>query len=295
MRLASAKDLFHLSVVAVVVTAGRLPSAGAREGVARALGWAAHLLSREKRRRVEQNVERILGDVPGRRRVVRASFDDVWREMLAWTAPVSHEPARIVGRQHLERALADGRGAILWECSGFGRRLRAKQILHAAGFPVHQLHGVYHVGGLFSESSTRLHAALKRFFDDLERRFVAEVIYLPASESLAFTRGMHQRLQRNEILCVSADGREGQRLVPLRFLGRTTPFAPGMVSLAKLSGAPLLPIFCTGSDSLVIEAAIRVDPTAERERAVQQALGQYAALLETYVRRRPELYRSWHV
>jgi predicted LPLAT superfamily acyltransferase len=44
----------------------------------------------------------------------------------------------------------------------------------------------------------------------------------------------------------------------------------------------------------VIEAAIRVDATAEREAALQQALGQYAALLETYVRRRPDLYRNWH-
>lgn len=297
MRLASAKDLYHLSVVVVLVIAGWLPSAGARERVARGIGRAAYLLSRRKRRRVEESVERVLGDAPDRRRVVQASFEDFWREMLAWTAPASCDGASIDGRAHLEGALADGRGAILWESSGFGRRLRAKQILHGAGFAVHQIHGGNHVGGFFSEGPpTRVRGALERFFDHLERRFVADVIVLPRpdAESLAFTRALHQRLIRNQILCVTGDGRTGQRLVPLRFLGRTRRFSSGMVSLARLSGAPLLPIFCTQPDRLVIEAPIAIDPDAERDRALQLVLEGYAALLETYIRRRPELYRGWH-
>jgi hypothetical protein len=67
-----------------------------------------------------------------------------------------------------------------------------------------------------------------------------------------------------------------------------------VVSLTKLTGAPLLPIFCAETECLVIEAPIRVDPTAERDRGLHQALEGYATLLEAYVRRRPELYRGWH-
>jgi len=296
-RLASPADLYHLSAVTLLLAARWLPSEAARESVARTLGGVAYTTRPRKRRLVEDAVARALADRPWPPRVVRESFDDFWREMLAWTAPPDG-PGRIEGRDHLDRALADGRGAILWESSGFGRRLRAKQILHAAGYAVHQIHGETHVGGFFSGSEvpTRLRELLKRFFDDLERRFVAEIIYLPvpSAESLAFTRGLLERLGRNRILCVSAEGRSGQRTVPLRFLGQTIPFSSGMVSLAKVSGAPLLPIFCAASEPLVIEAPIRVDPAAERDDALRQALGRYTALLEAWVRRQPELYRSWH-
>src|SRR5689334_3113733 len=177
MRLASTTDLHNLSAVVILVLAGWLPS-GSREVVVRTLGRAAYAIRRRKRRLVEESVERALGDHPERQRIVRDSFDDFWREMLAWTA-AAPEGGRIDGREHLDRALADGRGVILWESSGFGRRLRAKQILHAAGYVVHQIHAVDHVGGFFndSRSPTRAREALKRYFDALEGRFVAEVIY----------------------------------------------------------------------------------------------------------------------
>src|SRR5690242_12019433 len=138
MRSTTATDLYHLSAVTMLVIARWLPSARARETVARALGRAAYVVRRRKRRLVRENVERVLVDHAERQHVVRESFVDFWREMLAWTAPTS-SAGRIAGREHVDRALADGRGAILWESTGFGRRLRAKQILHAAGYAVHQI------------------------------------------------------------------------------------------------------------------------------------------------------------
>lgn len=300
MRLAEAKDLYYLSVVALVAVAGRLPPR-ARSGLAGALGRLAYHTSRTKRRLIESNVAKAFGPGAGRTDIVRAAFREFWREMLWWAEPLPPGGVPIVGLEHLRRALDSGRGAILWESTGFGRRLLAKQALHAAGVAVHQIHGPNNLGGLLADLrfGTRVRDAVKRFFDRRERRFVAAIIDLPASDSLAFTRDLLGRLARNAVLCISGDGRVGQRLVRLRFLGRTTLFAPGMVSLARLTGAPLLPLFCLpGSDGrprVVIEPPIRIERRAEREQELRCALEQYATLLEAYVRRHPELYRNWHL
>jgi len=206
-----------------------------------------------------------------------------------------------VGLEHLRGALDAGRGAILWESAGFGRRLQCKRALNAAGIAVHQIHGPNHLGGLLDEDRfrTRTRALVRRFFDGRERRFVADIVDLPASDSLAFTRDLLARLARNAVLCSTGDGRVGQRLVPLPFLGRTTLFASGMVNLAKLAGAPLLPVFCVfGNDGrlrVVVEAPLRIDRGPDREQELRSVLQQYASLLEAYIRRWPELYRNWHL
>jgi lauroyl/myristoyl acyltransferase len=299
MRLAEAKDLYHLSVVAVAALGGRLPPRG-RDRLSRALGRLAHRLSRSKRGLVERNVANAFGPA-ARADVVRATFSDFWRELSSRSEPLPREGVPIVGLEHVSGALDAGRGAILWESAGFGRRFLSKRALHAAGIAVHQIHGPNNLGGLLVDRrfESRIGACIGRFFDRQERRFVADIVYLPADDSLAFTRDLRERLARNAVLCCTGDGRVGQRLVPLRFLGRTTLFAPGMVSLAKLAGAPLLPLFCVsesdGRHRVVIEPPIRIERRADREEELRGALGHYAALLESYIRRWPELYRSWHL
>jgi lauroyl/myristoyl acyltransferase len=62
-----------------------------------------------------------------------------------------------------------------------------------------------------------------------------------------------------------------------------------MVSLAKISGATILPMFCLlqpdGSTTIVFEEPIPVDA----------GVAQYADMLEIYIRRYPEQYRNWHL
>ncbi len=72
-----------------------------------------------------------------------------------------------------------------------------------------------------------------------------------------------------------------------------------MVSLARLSGAPLLPIFCVqegdSAGILIIEGPVHIEKDAGREQGLEKSLREYAGLLEGYIRRYPELYRNWHL
>jgi lauroyl/myristoyl acyltransferase len=269
----------------------------------------AYAFSGSKRRIMEKNLTRAFPggfDEDQQRKILIGAFSGVWREVFSWVFNrqeiAAAQEFKIEGLQHLQEALKLGKGVILWESNGFGMRLLAKRILHANGFPLHQVHGPNHLGGFLTEDGCATwfrRRVIKPFFRNCEKQFVTEIIDLPSSGSLAFTRTLQTALSRNSILVVSGDGRVGERLMPIDFLGGPVHFAPGMVSLARWSGAALLPMFCVHGDNgaglLVIEKPIRIDQDVGRERALESAVGQYAALLEGYIGRYPELYRNLHL
>ena len=285
-----ATDLYYLLVIVLILLLRLAPCRRLRKSFIDGATGAAYLFSRAKRKRIEQNLREALGDLNDerRRRIVRGSLRGLWDDLFS--AP--ERRAEILGLDRLEAALARGKGVILWESNGLGRRAASKQILESRGLLVHQVHGANNLGGFLEPhyAATWLRRAiLKPFFDSCERPFVAEIIDLPGSNSLAFTRRLRALLQENAILCISGDGRSGQKLVLLPFLGGAEYFSPGMVSLARISGATILPMFCLrqpgGSTTLVFEEPIELDA----------GVAQYADMLEIYIRRYPEQYRNWHL
>jgi KDO2-lipid IV(A) lauroyltransferase len=136
------------------------------------------------------------------------------------------------------------------------------------------------------------------YFAAREHAVYAGVVTLPLTSSLAFTRQLLSVLRRNQVVSVTADVGNGERLLTLPLLGEPKRFATGMVSLARTSGAPLLPLVCTrepdGRLHVIIEPAIPLATTDDREADLEAPLRAYAARLEDYLRRYPDQYRNWH-
>jgi lauroyl/myristoyl acyltransferase len=227
-----------------------------------------------------------------------------------WEEPLSVLPSaremgllmdiRVQGIDHLTEALNQGKGAILWE-SALGLRSLAKQALHDRGFRLIQVHALHHIGGFIGSEehvSWVRGRVIEPFFERSERHYIDEFIYLPESGQLAFSRTLLSRLQQNGIVCITGDAPEGHGLIPVPFLGQVELFATGMVSLARMCGAAILPLFCVRSRSgqvrLVIEPPVRVQRQGDRDSCLQAAIVDYARLLESYVREHPEQYRRWH-
>jgi Kdo2-lipid IVA lauroyltransferase/acyltransferase len=300
MKLIIVRDLYFFSAVALVWLAPWLPTPWLRERLAAGLGLLAFQLSRRKRRLVEGSVERAFVtelSARDRRRIAQASFREFWREMLEWGLPPEATRRRLAvrGLEHLRSALARGRGAILWESHGFGYRLRAKRALSEAGFPVHQVHGPNYVGGFDTRGVTETwfrQAAVRGFFDSAEKRFVADLIYLPADGSLAFTRRLMDLLKRNEIVCITADGDSGQKFLKVPFLGQDAPFATGAVTLARMAGAALLPLFCTEEEGTL---AVTLHEPVQVENAPECAIQEFVRLFEERIRKQPHRYRNYHL
>jgi lauroyl/myristoyl acyltransferase len=304
----TARDLYLLSVVALIRLARSLSPHPGRLLLLKAVASTAYRVSRTKRRLSEKSVTRAFqGRLSNERirTIVKASFYQFWLEMFSMHAPGvaadSPKRVRVRGLEHLQRTLDKGKGAILWESSHLGRRLLAKQILRDNGFPVDQVHGHNHIGGLAGGKSfltwTRQYL-IRRFFENCERPFVRGIIYVTSNGSFAYTKTLAERLRQNGIICMSADSRRGQKLIPIPFLGHTEYFPTGLVSLAMLSGATVLPIFCLEENgegtSLIIEPPLCIRVEGSRENGSRIALAQYVSLLESYIQRYPEQYWDWH-
>jgi hypothetical protein len=202
--------------------------------------------------------------------------------------------------EHLQRALANGKGVILWESNSFGQKFLAKQALYQNGFAVHQLYGDNHAGGFASPcpASWIRRRFIKGFFEGCERRYVGEILDLPLWEPLPVIRVLFERLRQNALLCVAGNGTLGWQGIRKQFLNGNRTFFTGMVNLSRMSGAPILPLFCVSESEktavVIIEPPITLDLCRDRARAAEMCIDRYVALLETYVKRYPEQYSSWH-
>ncbi len=296
-KLLTLHDLYLLGVMALIGVADRAGSPALSRLFARIAGLTSWWLSRRRRQGRAQQVARILDlDESETRRIVKNCFYQFWDGVFLlrchWRLRSTSCEVQLRGLENLQKALAKGKGAILWESHSFGMRVLAKRILHASGLSITQLHGRNHLEGFHNSKSWVMRKIIYPFVEQRERAFVKEIIYLTPSE-FSFNRTLLERLKGNGILCVAADGRQGHRFVSVEYLGTRQLFSSGMVSLARLSGASLLPMFCiqdeTEKPTLIIEPPIDVGI----ERNAHESVSRYVRLLEGYIRRYPEQFR-WH-
>ncbi len=305
MSAVSLYDAYLLLVVALVKTTGRLPSK-TKQIIVNGITRIAYWFSISKRRQSEANLRRVFGDTVNQQQIqtiVGCSFHEFWQDVFAWlpskTEQAALAGAELEGMDHLQQALAAGKGVILLESSCFGARGWSKQVLHLHRVNVHQVHVERHLASFARGPDTYIQRKyIKPILDDWEKTFIAAVIKLPQSDSLTYTRQLLDILKGNQVVCVAGDGHTGQKHINLPFLGQERSFATGIVSLAKLSGAPLLPLFCLrepdNKTRLIVEPPLNFEANTKRDARIEDGLAQYVALLESYIRAYPSHYQNWH-
>jgi lauroyl/myristoyl acyltransferase len=295
-RLITAKDVYIATVVVLMLSVTIVRSPRLRDRIAAAVAALALQLSRAKRRGSEAALQRVFGSRVGARRrraIVRGAFRAFWFDVF--TVATLPTRGRLVGGEHLRRALDEGRGAIVWTSDNCAGVSMLKSLLSAHSFPVYKVHVADHLGGFRSEDDP--HTWFQRLFltpvlEWHERRSVAGFIHV-TPDSLAYGRQLAGCLKRNGIVCVSADARLGRRFVGLPFLGFLEAFPTGIVTLAAASGAPLLPTFCHRAQ-VVIEPPVPIPESFDRHDGVREVLSHWVTRLEHHVRRHPSRYFNWH-
>lgn len=308
MPLIQGFDLYLLVIIALIQVTRTLRNDRLRTGIVSLLALVAYHFSRRKQRRIQDNLQNAFqrSRAPAELNcITRAVFRAFWQEIFDWAHDDSNAlaaRAQIVGTEHLQAALAQGRGAILWESSSYGKRVVSKHLLHANGFDVTQIHARLHAGGLGAGQrgmSRLMERVILPYFDKRAHRIVRDIVYLDEDAGLGFTRTLARQLAQNAILCVAIEGRVGHKQITLPFLGKPYPFATGMVSLAKLGDAPLLPLYCTpgrnGTYRLDIGPPVSVPHDADRENYLRAVLAHQVCELDTRIRRHPEWYWSWNL
>jgi lauroyl/myristoyl acyltransferase len=301
------RNVFYFPLLIVLLRSCRGLPDRLREIIIRTIAKSAYLLSWRKRRLTVRALDAAFGSQLGaaqKRAITEGAFYQFWRETF-WMVPSATELERVKtiplrGEEHLHAALGRGAGVIFLESNSFGSRALARRVLHANGYALHQVHAEQHIGSGFSiqwEQWNWAAARFRRFFEPYELKFVTEMIYLPNSDSLAFTRLLLVNLKRNAMICMAGDGRHSQRMIDLPFLGVQRRFSTGMISLARASGATLLPLYCIvhadGKTETIIEAPIDVSSEPSREVNLIAGVHRIASILEQYCRKYPDQFYGW--
>jgi lauroyl/myristoyl acyltransferase len=208
----------------------------------------------------EEDAERVARDAF---RSVSCQVIDVMR--LRGGAGPLERLVEIRGREHLDAALAGGKGAIL--CSAHvGSYVSAFSLLHASGFPLTT------IGRWWWNYRPGVSPAVRRFWDVVYARRMLRHRQRPNIEPwpgrLQVAAQAATALRGNGVVTICSDAApldaDLARTIEVPFLGRRARLLPGVVTLAQLTGAPLLMAFVRRSADyrhqvLEISAPVPVD------------------------------------
>jgi KDO2-lipid IV(A) lauroyltransferase len=199
----------------------------------------------------------------------------------------------IRGLEHLESALAAGKGAIV--CSAhFGSFDSAFSMLGACGFPVTTI-------GRWQHNYTASLSPAERWFWELAyarplRRHRKRPNIEPWTGRFDVAARAATVLRAGEVLTIAIDTPplecDENRAVEVPFLGRRARLLPGVVTLAQLTGAPVLTAFLYRSADYchqVLEISGPL-PTGGEPTA---AFARCAAEVSAAITRKPAQWRYW--
>jgi phosphatidylinositol dimannoside acyltransferase len=193
---------------------------------------------------LRKNLARIVGTPPEQvpdslMRASLASYARYWREAFRLPA-MNHRvlaqqlDALVLGQEHLDAALAAGRGAVI--------ALPHSGNWDMAGVWLVQSHG------RFTTVAERLKPeSLYRRFIDYRESLGFEVLPLSGGERPPFEL-LSERLRDNKVVCLMADRDLTRMGVQVDFFGEPTRMPAGSAKLAIETGARLLPAHCWFED-----------------------------------------------
>ena len=197
------------------------------------------------------------------------------------------------GREHLEAAMAAGKGAIL--CTAhFGSYESAFCLIHASGIPVTD------IGRWWWNYDPSASPAVRRLWDFAHARRLLRYRAGPNIEPWAgrVMSGVQavRTLRRNEVVtsCADAAPLEGDesRVVKVPFLGGEGKFLPGVIPLARSSGAPVLMVSVHRSADYRHQV-VEISPPLSLEGEPQEAFARCAAAMEAAIRTNPAQWNNW--
>jgi phosphatidylinositol dimannoside acyltransferase len=254
-------------------------------------GRVYHRLDRGRREALRANLAQVLGPGVGRReleRVVRrgfASYGRYWVEAFRLedlTAEQIRRRLRIEGREHIDAALATGRGAIFasphignWDAGGAW--------LAASGYPA-------------TAVVERLRPAeLYERFAVYRRALGLEL--LPLEDGTETLRGVVRALRAGRLACLVCDRDLTGGGLEIRLFGAPAVMPGGPASVALRTGATLLPCAVyhdrrPGHWRAVVHPPLQPAPTGDSRKDVLALTQRLADEFELLIAEAPE---QWHV
>ncbi len=205
--------------------------------------------------------------------------------------------ARLVeirGLEHIEAALAGGKGAILC-CAHFGSFNCGISLLGARGFPITI------VGRWASNDIEHRQSSLARF---LYRLTVQKSLArhrrranIEPSGQMGVALQAATILRQNELIIIGIDAplldADRQRAVPMDFLNGQALLLPGATTIAQLMGAPVLMTFMRRSADWRHQV-LEISPPMPLDGDAVTAFKRCLAVVEAAIRQNPAHWAYWN-
>ncbi|NLU81309.1 phosphatidylinositol mannoside acyltransferase [Rhodococcus sp. HNM0569] len=234
---------------------------------------------------LRKNLARVLGttpaDVPDEliRDSVR-SYARYWREAfrlpsmdLVATARALDD--RIEGKHHLEKAMAEGRGAIL-------------ALPHSGNWDMAGVWCAQRWGGFTTVAERLKPESLYQRFVRYRESLGFEIFPLSGGEAPPFPQ-LADRLRAGRIVCLLGERDLARKGVPVTFFGEPTRMPAGPAKLAVDTGAALLPVHCWFTDD---GWGFSVDAPVDVAHGVDVATQALADRFATNIAAHPQ---DWHM
>jgi len=250
-----------------------------------------------KRAELARNLQQVLnvsaGQELAREWFRQASCTALDIRRLRGNAQALRRLVEIRGQEHLDAALAGGRGAIV--CSAhYGSFDSGFSILGAVGYPVTT------IGRWQHNFTAGLSAAERRFWDRVYARPLRRHRHRPNIEPWAGRYDVAlqaaKTLRAGEVLTIAIDAplldSDQDRAAEVPFLGGQARLLPGAVAIARLTGAPVLMAFmhrCADYRHQVLEISAPVPMDGEPLAAFSRC----AAAVSEAIASDPAPWRYW--
>jgi hypothetical protein len=188
-------------------------------------------------------------------------------------------PTRVEGDADLRRALARGRGAVLWVAHARDASVMTKVAMARRALRAHHLSRTSH-GFWRSRFGARV---LNRLVQRAEDRHLAGRVFVDGSNGPAGLRPLVRALKEGKIVSVRL-GAETARPLERPFLGETLRLPPGPVRMAQLAGAPLFAVTTVRQGRGYVT---RVSGPITTDGPVEAVMDAFLQAIETAVRGKP--------
>lgn len=200
---------------------------------------------------------------------------------------------RVIGREHIDAALAQGTGVILWMSNFTFNDLVSKIALAEAGFGVTHLSRPTH-GYSITRFGVRFLNPLQSCIED---RFLKERVRILDHGPVRALMILRDRLQRNAVVSITV-GDQAQRVVQAPFMNGNINLSTGPAELARMTGAALLPVFTVrdheGGYCVRVGRPLSTAGT-DAKQCFQSVSLEYANQLAPIVNAHPECWKSWEI
>ena len=251
------------------------------------LATTVFLLSRRQKDKACKHLKQSLGiEQPVAEQLVRCAFQNIGKNLMEFmqlprmSPETIHQLVTFEGREHIDRALVQGRGAIILTAHFGNWELLGARIL-ASG---------YTIRGITRQlRSKRLDAIVSSH---------REKVGWQGIDRDGSVREVLRCLKRNELVAILADVDTRTRGIFVDFFGSPayTPYGP--VAFALKTGAAILPTFIVrqpdDSHRAVVEAPLPLRQTGDREQDLLVNTQCFTKVIESYIRRYPEQWIWMH-